>query len=407
VKQRLRRPLEPLGRLLADLSGPRRVLPLAAVTGASGRRLSLLLAAMILSLLGGTVARAEPQYINRNNNEFYVPYLLLDNFPLVSPALGRLFQDEYARRFLMLTYGESRVNRAYFVDVAFEGLLPIDMPGYPSQILGRAQEVQVLDPKDATVRAEVYGAGHLSKTWELGVDVATRAHLVLTEIPAEFYARVVATHHGFAGLNPLNTGFLVGPEIRPLDVAIGGFTVGAFGQLSQSRNTYSLATARMTWWGSADPFQNLMRFQLTQVATFANRRLVARASAEADLRQVRQERYKKDFGQDPERDRYIDLALEASLLAELPAKFRFDVSGRFVPFHTPDPFIVRWYRPVYPELSAVLERKVAIFDLAAGYSFSWVPPLYQPGHAYDDPGRGIIPGSAPGHLFTLTINLKI
>ncbi len=351
------------------------------------------------------VVHAQPEYPPRNDKEYYAPNLVGQGFGFLAPQQDRIWSAEYVARALMVTYGEARVNRRFFADFLLEGVYPSGMPSEPIP-LGMLQENLVEQP-DAAFRLEAYYWQRPSEDWEISVDMATRLHLVKNDIPAEFHGRLTATHQGFAGVTPVFAGLFAGPEIRPVDDPVGGMTLGTFVMLSPSRQSLTTASLAITWWGQADPFQNLARLRIGQTVTPLKRKLVVRVDMGVDLRQVRVERYEAAFLATPEQTRYLDLVLEGTLLARLPGNVRLGISGRFLPVHAPDRYIVRWYRPVYPEAGVSLERKFAVVDFEAGYTFAWVPPYPNLEGDYDDSGTGIIPGSSPGHLLYLTLGLKI
>ncbi len=355
------------------------------------------------SLLPGRLS-AQMEYVDRNNAEVYASALLWDNLTSVTHAENRFWETESARRYLSMTYGEARLNRKFFADIQLQGMLPLGGFVYPVQIEGQLREV-LLDA-DVAVRAEAYGQGRVGKNWDLALDLATLNYL-RQEIPSAFQARLVATHHGFAGIAPLSTGFFAGPEVRAADVGVSGMTVGAFALLSSSRRALTRATARMTWWSSRDIFQNQLQFRVGQTVTAMKRRVTLQASAGIDLRQLRKDRYIASFLIDPDRTRYVDLVLEAGVLARLPLDFRLNLQGRILPYHTPDVVLIRWYRPVWPELSAVLYRKLAVFDFTAGYTFALFPPAKSVADDYPDTGGPFFPEAVPSHLLSFTLGLRI
>ena len=377
------------------------------VMTASVRIRAACLAAVLLALTltGSWPVRAEDAYPPRNDKEYYTPYLFGEGFGFLAWQQDRLLGAESATRALIELYGEARVARRFFADMYLEGVYTEGMPMEPIRV-GFLQE-NLHEQPDAAFRLEVFYKHVPREDWEVSVEAATRLHVLKTDIPAEFHGRIVALHRGFWELKPVLSGFFGGPEVRPMDNPVGGMTLGTFLMTSSSRNALTSASLSLTWWGEADPFQNLTRLRLGQTVTPWKRRITLRVDLGLDMRQVRVDQYEALFLSVPGRTRYLDLIAEATMITRLPGAFRVGVTGRYVPAHTPDEYIVRWYRPVYPEAGISVTRKVRVLQLEAGYTFAWVPPYPTFDGTYEDSGTGVIPESSPGHLLYVTVGLKI
>lgn len=399
--------------------GLRRRFPCAVMRCSTGVRKSVLgLAAFLMSicLFFPKSARAQYDYVMRNDNEVYPSFVLLDNMSYWNPAENRLWRSIYARRYLKLLRNEAKMNRRFYLDFGSEVIWPDGMPGWPYQAIDSDYiaeaafldaETGEIDGRDATVRVKAFGHGRVWEDWDLGIELDTRFHLVQDLIDAEFQARAVLGRKGVSEGIPYEAGFFLGPTFRPMNVLIGGFTFGGYAHVSFDKRSLSQVILSHTSWSDSDIFENVTSLRLRQFYSLLSRRLGIGLSAGLDYRPIHSARYQASFGEDPPEAVYIDMWMEASTLVHLPLAFELGVSGRYLPIHTPDPNIVRWYRPVWPEVGLALERKIAIFDFSLGYNLGWVPPADTGGEDYPDSGRGLIEGSTLGWTLTLTLDLKI
>lgn len=383
-----------------------------ASRGATARAVFIGCLVALLELWSGELEAAQPTYVPRNNWEVYFPYLYFDPSPSLSAAQDRFLSVEFGRRALAVTWREARINRPFYLDMTLESVVSEDMPMEPILWAAESGDIflseNLLEQPDIAYRLEAHYTGHPQKkpAWEVGVDVFTRFHLLKTDIPAEASLRVSATHRGTRDDAPLSLGFFAGPEVKAMYSAISGASLGGYLMLSSSRRTLTRASLMMTSWSDQDIFDNLIRLRLGHEMSLAKHRLAFDLSGGIDLRKVNGESYLTWLLEDAPTSRYVDVFFEASSLARLPAKVRLGLSGRFVAFHTPDENIVRWYRSVAPEASAVVGRKFGVMDLSAAYTLALIPPYPVAGQEYEDSGTGVIPSSVLGQQGSLNISFR-
>lgn len=380
--------------------------------------LFLILGVSVLGALLPNIAQAQGQYINRNNAEVYLPYVLGDGFGTVDSTINRFLEAEYFRRYQALTFGETRKNRPFFVDlhgyfaepcleyrITQEGLC--GMPGYPLILGGKLQEAATYEPL-STVQLEAFAGGKVTKDVDLSVYFTVRSPLLFREgYPLELRGRIMATRRLFAGLMPIDLGFFVGPDIHAVGSGVLGLSMGGYGLFHQSLNSASRATVQQTWWSSQEPFQTETKLGLAQSLAFMQRRLSLQIEADAILRRVNFTTYQAAFGEAPPQLSYVDLGISPSAVYALPSGVKLGLNGQILPYHAPDRNIVRWYRPVGPEVGLTVQYKLAIFDFTGAYTLSLVPPFLSASETDQDTGGPFIPGSAPGQRFAFSLGIRL
>jgi len=369
-------------------------------------------------LLPATPALAQGQYINRNNNEVYLPYLLEDGFGTPDTSVNRYLQSDYARRYQLQTFGESRRVRPFFVDFLgyygdaclsyrFTGSGVCSMPGYPLYYNGALQEATTYEPT-LTVTMEMFAGGKITKDLELGTYFTVRAPFIFRDtLPVELKGRLMLSRRVFAGLMPIDVGFLVGPDIRNVGSGVPGATLGVFGLINQSSTSTTRLTIQNSWWFNQEPFQSDAHLKIGQTLSFLKRRLTLNLGGEAVLRRVNYSSYGGLFNEAPPQLNYPDLVLTAGALYLVNPAFKLGLNGQILPYHTPDRNILRWYRPVGPELGLVADYKLAIFDFSLAYTLALVPPLKSPTESLEDTGGPFIPDSTLGQRLAFTLGLRL
>lgn len=362
-------------------------------------------------------AWGQTQYIPRNYVEFYHPYLLGDGLATPDSSFRRFLDAEHARRYQLTTWGEARQNRPLFVDFSFylsqpciENVLDdsalCGMPGEGLN-LGTLQEAIFFEPV-FKVGMEAYASGKVTRDWTLSGYFSVRTPLLLREtLPLELKGRFLASRRVFTGLMPVDLGFLIGPEIYPVSTGIPAMTVGGFGIFHTSRTAYTRASVLGTTALGLEPFSSFWRLEISEQLMLKRNFLSLQLGGGLHLRPVNVQNYNLLFEEGPPTRNFVDMVVNASLLFQLPHNIKLDLSGQLMPYHTPDENLVRWYRMVGPELGVVAHYRLAIFDLTGGYTFALVPPVPDPQTEYEDTGGPVVPGSGPGHRFSISLGLHI
>lgn len=376
----------------------------------------------LLTALGLTAyspsAQAQAQYISRNNNEVYLPYVLGDGFGTPDTAVNRFLETDYSRRYQALTFGEARRNRPFFVDFfgyygdaclqyRFTGTGLCSMPGYPLYYNNKLQEATTYEPT-LTISLEMFAGGKISKDLELGTYFVVRAPFLFREtLPVELRGRLTLSRRVFAGLMPIDMGVLAGPDIKNVGSGVPGVTVGFFGLLNQSQRSTTKIVLSNSWWLTQEPFQSDAHLRVGQTLNFMKRRLSLNVGGEAILRRVSYNAYGVLFNEAPAQLNYPDLMLSAGAIFLVNPDFKLGLNGQLMPYHTPDRNILRWYRPVGPEVGLVADYKLAIFDFNLAYTLALVPPFVAPSEDLVDTGGPFIPDSTLGQRLAFTLGLRL
>lgn len=373
---------------------------------------------VLLACSGAGSAWAQAQYVQRNDVEAYLPYVLSDGLGVPEPGVNRLLEAENARRYLALSRSESRLNRPFWVDFyghfaepcpefSFAGQLACASAGYPIVLSDAIVEAYTYEPM-LTLQFEAYGGGKLNADWELAGYLAARTYVGWrTTMPEEFKARFLATRKQFLGLNPFHLGLYAGPELKAVGLPVTGFTLGTFVMASMGAGSLTRLALDATGNNRYDPFQSQFRLEAAQTQTLLKKRLTLHAKAGMVLRRVNYDTYYSAFDTLPPRLSYVDLMVSASALVQLPLGLKLNVSGQVLPYHAPDPKIIRWYRADAPEFSTTLQYKIAIFDMMLGYTLSAVAPIPDASETYPDTGGLWVPGAIPAQRLSFTLALRL
>lgn len=373
--------------------------------GAFYNKILVKLVFTLLSLFYFNTSYAVPEYVSRNSQEVNLSYFLGEPLGWGNEGITNLLKLEYNNRQMLLLSNVNRINRPFYADIGLSYQMQRNLEGTIDIISGRFYEIIPEENKfsDLVLQGEFYAGMPFrqSPKWRWDAIIGTQYRLFHGEIAPQFFTRAIFSYKDKSKDIPYQIGLFFGPQTRPLGQSVASFLVGGYALISETENTMTNVFFHTGWSTAIDLFKNNASLGLAQTNSFFKRKLIFRNALTINTRKVNEETYIVGIGKEASRSRYTDILAESALMGVLPQNTRLSLSGKMALYHTPDGSIVRWYRPVSPEVYFTARTQLAVFEFLANFGLRWVPNVGS--ESETSSGWGMVDDSSYGWVLNTSL----